>query len=241
MNTGIYALFWQIDGSVYIGLSDNLDRRRNIHFNKLKRFIHPNYKVQNKYNMHGMPEFIILEFCEIDQLHYKEILWCNEFDNLLNIAEPGRPISSPFARNSKYSKFSILKVFSLLYKGILNSSQISKITNVNLNTVKAIAAGTKHAWLNSEYPEQYAIMLSINRHSFIKGPGIGKGLYTYTILSPGGVEYNTNSLTDFCSKIPELSHNVRSAASYLARVSSNTKYYKSYKGWRCFKELRSNG
>lgn len=68
---GIYVL--KTSNHFYIGLSSELEKRKQTHFNKLKRNIHPNIKLQNVYNKGYEIEFEIIQECEIEDLNRLEI------------------------------------------------------------------------------------------------------------------------------------------------------------------------
>lgn len=71
--------------------------------------------------------------------------------------EPGTTNGSGWKNsNSKYSKFKILKIFSLLYKTKLTYPTIGKKYGVPRSTVEHIANGRTHKWLMLEYPEEFA-------------------------------------------------------------------------------------
>ncbi len=46
------------NGSFYIGITTDYLKREKQHFNKLKNNVHPNYKLQNDYNIYGKEKFI---------------------------------------------------------------------------------------------------------------------------------------------------------------------------------------
>lgn len=156
---GIYALYWPISNMVYIGQSQTINKRYREHLSCLSRQVHANPKVQYQYSLHGKPELIVLEICSIDQLYNNEILWTNEFNALvdgLNIIEPGPSGWGVNSNQSKYSKFKILKVFSLLTTTSLASIDIANKIGVSLRLVECIRGGYSHTWLKEAYPERYS-------------------------------------------------------------------------------------
>lgn len=160
---GIYALYWWDQDLVYIGLSVDLNTRKRVHFKSLQDNKHPNYKVQNAYNLCGKPDFICLEYTSASELSDREVFWVNECEALgpngLNIADPG----SSGAKNKKYTKVKILKVFSLLYKGVQSYVEIERRTSVPRHIVKSIALGKSHIWLAEYYPDKYDKMRLVDR------------------------------------------------------------------------------
>jgi predicted GIY-YIG superfamily endonuclease len=170
-NIGIYALYWWEQDLVYIGLSQDLHSRKLEHLSKLERTVHTNYKVQSAYNLYGIPDFIILENCSISELPAKEIYWTHEFDALrtgLCIVEPGIVGFGVNSNASKYTKFQILKTFSLLYKNKLSFKEISKRTFVNEGIISDISAGRVHLWISEVYPDKHLAMVSIKNRNHRK-------------------------------------------------------------------------
>lgn len=163
MTVGIYSLYWKNIDLVYIGQSSNIEVRYEEHKRKLRNKTHTNYKVQNMYNLYGIPEIQILEVCTHDSLNHKEILWTNEFDSLnkgLNIVEPGKAAFGTRSPSSKYSKFQILKVFAYLYNdNNYKSSYIANKCRVTEHLISDIFNSKSHTWLKQEYPSQYNKML----------------------------------------------------------------------------------
>lgn len=163
MTIGIYALYWEEQDLMYIGLSENIERRYKDHLRLCSSKKHTNYKVQETYNIYGKPTLWILEECQISELNNKEICWTNEFDTLnsgLNIVEPGIAGGSGINNsNSKYSKIQILKVFrSLIKLPILLTEEIAVNTGVSVGIVRCILQGKNHIWLQEKYPWHFALL-----------------------------------------------------------------------------------
>ncbi len=159
MSIGIYALYWEKPDQVYIGQTINLKRRKYDHLSQLRDNTHENYKVQETYSRYGQPEIIVLQECRKEELNRLEAEWAKEFDNLLNIVEPGIPGGSGLnGPASVYSKRTILKVFSLIYKYNISYREIVKIVKLSKSSIERIGSGTAHTWLLEEYPEKYALM-----------------------------------------------------------------------------------
>lgn len=60
MTIGIYSLYWEEQDLIYIGQSQNIERRFTEHLYKLKNNTHTNYKVQKAYITYGLPSTNIL-------------------------------------------------------------------------------------------------------------------------------------------------------------------------------------
>ncbi len=233
MTIGIYSLYWEEPDLIYIGLSENIERRFKEHLQKLCGNKHYNYKVQNAYNKYSEPTYTILEECSTALLSSLEIAWCKEFKGigLLNIAEPGVIQSSPFSRHKKYSKIQILKVFSMLYRDSYTSAQIHDRTKVSLSTINGIAFGTKHTWLKEEYPEKYTLLLNRvplkHRTKTNKRTIVSKGF----ILTPAYESIEIFNLKDFCMSQDILNQDLENSAKGISKLLANPCKLKSYKGF----------
>ena len=166
MTCGIYALYWPINGMIYIGRSINIERRTHSHKYELTNNTHNNYKLQKQYNKFLQPEIIILEICDPSEINTKEAYWIAEFNACtegLNISDSDNvSYSGTETGKSKYTRFTILKVFSLLYKTELLLKDIAKRLKVNNSLPTNIAYNGQHMWLKEDYPEQYELMLLNN-------------------------------------------------------------------------------
>lgn len=160
MTIGIYALYWEEQGLVYIGQSQNIEKRYKHHLGELSNLRHCNYKLQNAYNSYRSPLLQILEVCSLGELNAMERIWWTQFDNPLNLMETGVQVGTGlYNPNSRHSKRSILKVFICLYKYGLSSKEASRRTKVPRGTIGHIMSGNAHIWLKDAYPQQYSIML----------------------------------------------------------------------------------
>src|SRR5688572_20885127 len=76
MNSGIYLITNLSNGKVYVGSSDQLKRRKYLHFYRLKRGNHANPHLQNAWNHYGEHVFTfqVIEYV----LPVKEILEARE-------------------------------------------------------------------------------------------------------------------------------------------------------------------
>ena len=114
MKSGVYQIINTINSNQYIGSSVNLKRRKNEHFNLLRKNKHNNKHLQNSYNKYGEENFlfVILEICEkikcveIEQIHinkHKPIFNINPTaGNSLGIKHSNETIEK--IRNSKIGK-----------------------------------------------------------------------------------------------------------------------------------------
>lgn len=232
MTTGIYSLYWEDQDLIYIGQSQNIEIRAKEHINLLKRGIHTNYKVQNAYSLYGPPTHNILEECNITKCNDAEIYWTKEFNSLntkhgLNIIEAGKVGWGTNSNSYKYSKFQILKVFSMLYRGTYKVPVIENRANVSKAVINDILQSASHLWLKDKYPEKYQQML--NRKRICKNISSKLGT-NINIISPKGEIHNISCITDFCKSLNITDTALTTIVRGFARVLDGTR--KQYKGWR---------
>lgn len=74
MKSGIYQIKNNVTNKIYIGSSDNFERRRGQHFWRLQSGSHHSIHLQHSFNKYGEEafEFSIIEECEIDVLFERE-------------------------------------------------------------------------------------------------------------------------------------------------------------------------
>lgn len=70
---GIYVITNDVNKKIYIGKSNNLRKRRNEHFNKLRKNQHENSKLQRAFNKYGEKNFIYEVLIDDDSLSDKEL------------------------------------------------------------------------------------------------------------------------------------------------------------------------
>lgn len=164
MTCGIYALYWEEPDLIYIGQSVNIEERNRSHLNKLKRSDHYNHKLQNAYDRYGEYSLRILDVCTANELDVKEAEYGDTFNCLdpklgLNIVELGHNGGRGTNHgSSKYSRITVFRVFSLLYRTNLRIDDIAKKTRSNRCLATHIKSGIVHNWLKEEYPRQYSLM-----------------------------------------------------------------------------------
>lgn len=208
---GIYALYWEITSMVYIGQSQDVNRRFREHISKLKAGKHTNYKVTEHYSNFGIPELVILEICGIDKLNELEIVWTSEFNSLedgLNVTEAGKVGYGANGNASKYTKLQILKVFRALYGDpYYNYFTIANKVGVTYNLVHDIMWGKSHLWLQDKYPDLYSRMIS-NKEVHYNNSKSYRTVYgkVATVLdTKTGILYEVSNIREF-SKIHGLNN-----------------------------------
>lgn len=80
---GIYKITNKKNGKVYIGQSNDMVKRKNSHFNALRKNKHDNVHLQNSFNKYGECNFSfeVLEECSEDELNDLEIKYIKEYNS----------------------------------------------------------------------------------------------------------------------------------------------------------------
>lgn len=84
IKSGIYKMYWNNNEYYYYGQAVKLSHRKSCHISEMLKGKHKNAKIQSIFNKHGLPEFEIVERCEVQFLdereqHYIDIHHGNKF------------------------------------------------------------------------------------------------------------------------------------------------------------------
>lgn len=92
--SGIYSITNTLNQHAYIGSSNNIRLRWNGHRAKLRGNKHANPHLQSAWNAYGegVFQFVILEYCTIDQLSFREQYYIDTMHPVYNIAQYADPI-----------------------------------------------------------------------------------------------------------------------------------------------------
>lgn len=209
MTIGIYALYWEEQGLIYIGQSLNIEGREKDHISSLKRDDHFNSKVQDAYYKYGLPKLLILEETSGAELNNKEVYWIKKTNAQLNTAIGGGSGGKGIGHSQfKFTKLQVLIAFRQLsssYKFLLNR-EISANTGITIGMLEAISSGKNHVWLKENYPIRHSRMLTLralrakynnsNRKSIKEYcTNIGKALPV--VISPEGLEFTVSNIREF--------------------------------------------
>lgn len=111
MNSGIYKIYCEKSGKFYIGSSQELERRRIHHYNRLRANKHGNPHLQNSYNLYGENSIIfeVLEHCDVSKLLEVEQSYIDRYKGhgvLFNVAE----VAGAHMRNRRHKEETIKKM-----------------------------------------------------------------------------------------------------------------------------------
>lgn len=213
-------------GMYYIGCAINLCTRQQNHISALKRGTHHNIKMQNIYNKYKEePIFEILEYCNTEELHNKEIDYINRFDSFnsgYNLTLGGE--GGSYGENNVSAKHLEIDYYKVLCSLVYSKdpySTISEKTGVSVSIIKQISRMKSHFYLKEKFPTEYSILESkyLTRNNSAKYKGV-----TYpSILSPQGTEYTVENIHKFAEE-----HGLQ----YQNLHKVLTKQRLSHKGWK---------
>lgn len=78
MGRGIFALWWEDQDILWIDKSINLNLTETIIMTEFEYGVH---ETQTHFDSYGVPEFVVLQQCESDQVLRFETIWKNEFNS----------------------------------------------------------------------------------------------------------------------------------------------------------------
>lgn len=162
----VYAFYWWDLDIVYVGQTClPIEHRIKQHLNVLKKGTHYNKRVQEAFSISDNYSVITLDRCSTIELDRLEILWINELNSTSKIYGSNKTFGGGSGgkgvnhARSKYSKNTILKVFSLLFKGFSVQHIINRL-KVDKSLIYGIRNKSVHNWLGEQYPKKYALITS---------------------------------------------------------------------------------
>lgn len=166
MTCGIYCLYFECDdGQFYIGESSNIEKRYKDHCAALVAKRHDNYIIQDNYTSKGFPTIEIVEALEDESmLKIREVYWISLYDSFyqgmnLTIGGDGCGFGEDHP-SAAYTKEDYISVLKLLANTNKSNKVIAEETGVSYNVVVQISIGKTHAYLENDFPIDYAKMLS---------------------------------------------------------------------------------
>ena len=167
MTIGIYCLQFEGTDKVYIGQSVNIERRYTQHKYDMSKNT-AKYKLQEAYNLYGIPKLLILAECIESELNNLEVEAVDLYDSLhngFNSTLGGSTGNSPrLSTKSSITKEQGLSILNLLIMDTLTAKEISKLVGVSVSIIRNISAGNQHKWLETEYPTEYKKLLELKNN-----------------------------------------------------------------------------
>lgn len=222
MTCGIYSLGFDETDKVYVGLSKDIERRWRSHKHTLMTGI-AGYKLQNAYNLYGLPKLTIEEECKESDLDTREIYYINLYDSVengYNIKNGGATGATNLTGSkngrSKHSEETYIAVFKELVYTNTTYKDISSKYGVSEQIVDHISSGVTHQWLQDVYPEEYTLLLGkVNNRPRMEP--------TVLVHIETGIEETVTCVLDFCAKYSMIKSSVSSLL---------TGKIKSIHGWK---------
>jgi len=229
MAQGIYKLIFKNTNKVYIGQSIHIDKRFATHLNELKNGTH-SIKLQEAYNLYGIPDLVILEEVLEENLDTAEERYIQLFNSVSNgfnsthSASGGVSLGENNGR-SKYSNTQIIEAVELMVEfPDISLKVLANTLNISWDTIKQIARGNQYKWLEEVMPETYFKLLNLKNTRKSTGNSIkGIGKSYPKIQSPEGIVYEIDNGVLFSKE-----HNLQQSNLYQV-LNGNRK---SHKGWK---------
>lgn len=198
--SGIYCIYFKsVDAKYYIGCSINVNKRIQDHMSAFVRGNHPNKIMQSIYNNTKDVVIEILEYCDVEHLHSKEIEYIDKFDSFKNgFNQTTGGDGGGFGEGASGAKFTedqYIEVLKLLANTNDTYTSISNTTGVSTHSIKKMASLKSHGYLAERLPIEYAkIVLKFNNRD---NSAISKGITYPKIMSPEGIEYEVTNVHAF--------------------------------------------
>ena len=152
----IYKIENLVNGKKYIGLTNNIQRRRARHFTDLKCNRHDNLFLQKEYNIYGKENFKFnIEFSDDitpEEISQKEIEYIKKYDsyrNGYNQNEGGN--FGPSNGGSHLTQSDIFNILSALEFMSRPGQILSNMFGVSKTTISRIKHGENHLQYKTEY------------------------------------------------------------------------------------------
>jgi group I intron endonuclease len=159
MNSGIYKLFWSSTGYYYFGQAQNIKNRIKCHFTGFRHLTHGNDRLNKTAIKYGPPNWIVVEYCPIDQLnnreqhyldlHFNDPLCCNLSPSSRNC----RGVKHSLETRHKLSAIQKGKVMSFEARSRMSESQKGrilppevreKISKLKIGVPRPLMQGSRH-------------------------------------------------------------------------------------------------
>lgn len=140
MTCGIYKIENKLNGKVYIGQSNNIERRWNEHKNNYLKINSKFYKAIQEFGIENF-ELIILEECSEEELDEKELYYIIEYNSIKD--GYNTVYGAPYKRNSfrKITEEEYENLIQDLIDNIIPISELSLKYNIGKNHIYDINNG----------------------------------------------------------------------------------------------------
>lgn len=154
----IYKIENLVNHKIYIGLTNNIVRRRNRHFSDLRRNCHDNSFLQKEFNIYGQENFSFEKIYEGDiseqEIGEKEKYYIKLYDSYregYNQNEGGNFGASN--GGTHLTRTDILTILSVLDNMSKPGQVLADIFEVSRTTISRIKKGINHCQYKEEYDE----------------------------------------------------------------------------------------
>ncbi len=133
-NSGIYKIYWKNCDYFYIGQTIDFNKRFGKHKRLLRKGNHENSALRNIFSKYGIPEFEILELCEVTQLDKREQVYLDLFRedrnccNICKIASSTKGYKHTEENKKLIGELSKRKIFTTEYRDKLRRAQIERFS-----------------------------------------------------------------------------------------------------------------
>lgn len=232
--SGIYVIYNNQSGKMYIGSSKNILDRWRRHKYHLNKGIHDNIYLQRAWDKDGKEsfEFQIVEYCDANVLHEREQVWIDSLNVLdkaigynltMDTQRPGKGYKHSPETLAKMSKAQIGRKHSQETLRKMSENQKGK----RWTEEAKLKASLKRK--GRKVSEETRRKISISAKKISKEIRNNAGLKRskkYIVTSPNGDIFEVIGLRSFCLK------NNLSDSNMSAVASGRLKHHK---GWKCYK------
>jgi len=203
MTCGIYILKFEGTSKVYVGQSITIESRYSTHKYLLKKGEHYK-KLQEAYNLYGMPTISIIKKCTKEELDSEELQAISEYnslDNGFNTAKGGISRGSFYGYdnyNLLYDKQVYCVILDMLVNTTHTHKEIASYLGVKSTIVRDIYYMTSHAWLKEVSPDNYAKLVELNSTKIVDY--IQSSSYPPKVVSPKGEVLEVIHATNFAKE-----------------------------------------
>ncbi len=162
MLSGIYYIFNNSDGKLYVGSSNNLNQRKKSHFLLLRKNKHDNSYLQNSWNKYGEKnfEFIIIQLIDKDFLLECEQYWMDYFKSYRRNSGYNLSNKSGGGCSGIILTEQTKKRMSLNQQGVRNNFYGKKHTKESLQKISQCSSGKNNPFYGKHHTEKTKLHLS---------------------------------------------------------------------------------